>query len=83
LQITPDKLQHLPIGSNNVFVFNFQEALNVAKLQVENGAQVLDINMDEGMLDGPAAMTKFLNLISSEPDIAKVKTIFSTIIILV
>ncbi|KAK2150429.1 B-12 dependent methionine synthase [Paralvinella palmiformis] len=51
---------------------NYEEALNVAKLQVENGAQVLDINMDEGMLDGPAAMTKFLNLISSEPDIAKV-----------
>jgi 5-methyltetrahydrofolate--homocysteine methyltransferase len=44
----------------------------VAKLQVENGAQILDINMDEGMLDGVAAMTKFCNLISSEPDIAKV-----------
>lgn len=44
----------------------------VAKVQVENGAQVLDINMDEGMLDGVAAMTKFCNLISSEPDIAKV-----------
>ena len=41
-------------------------------LQVENGAQVLDINMDEGMLDGVAAMTKFCNLIASEPDIAKV-----------
>ena len=44
----------------------------MAKIQVENGAQVLDINMDEGMLDGPAAMTKFCNLIASEPDIAKV-----------
>ena len=44
----------------------------IAKTQVENGAQVLDINMDEGMLDGVAAMTKFVNLISSEPDIAKV-----------
>ena len=41
-------------------------------LQVENGAQVLDINMDEGMLDGVSAMTKFCNLISSEPDISKV-----------
>ena len=41
-------------------------------MQVENGAQVLDINMDEGMLDGVAAMTKFCNLIASEPDIAKV-----------
>ena len=49
-----------------------QEALAVAKLQVENGAQVLDINMDEGMLDGVAAMGKFVNLISSEPEIAKV-----------
>ena len=49
-----------------------QEALSVAKQQVELGAQVLDINMDEGMLDGKAAMTRFLNLISSEPDVAKV-----------
>lgn len=44
----------------------------MAKQQVELGAQVLDINMDEGMLDGKAAMTRFLNLISSEPDVAKV-----------
>merc|ERR1712223_1149867 len=51
---------------------NFEEALSIAKLQVENGAQVLDINMDEGLLDGVAAMTKFCNLIASEPDIAKV-----------
>lgn len=49
-----------------------QEALNVAKLQVENGAQILDINMDEGMLDGETAMARFCNLIASEPDIAKV-----------
>jgi 5-methyltetrahydrofolate--homocysteine methyltransferase len=44
----------------------------VAKKQVENGAQILDINMDEGMLDGPTAMTKFVNLISTEPEIARV-----------
>merc|ERR1719348_1476490 len=50
----------------------YDEALTIAKLQVENGAQILDINMDEGMLDGVAAMEKFCNLISSEPDIAKV-----------
>jgi len=50
----------------------YDEALSVAKIQVENGAQVLDINMDEGLLDGVAAMTKFCNLISSEPDIARV-----------
>ncbi|XP_037987707.1 methionine synthase isoform X5 [Motacilla alba alba] len=51
---------------------NYEEALSVAKLQVEMGAQILDINMDDGMLDGPTAMTRFCNLISSEPDIAKV-----------
>ncbi|CAD5120349.1 DgyrCDS8923 [Dimorphilus gyrociliatus] len=51
---------------------NYEEALNVAKDQVENGAQILDINMDEGMLDGVAAMTRFCNLIASEPDVAKV-----------
>uniref|UniRef100_A0ABK0LMP9 Methionine synthase n=1 Tax=Rattus norvegicus TaxID=10116 RepID=A0ABK0LMP9_RAT len=51
---------------------NYEEALSVAKVQVEMGAQVLDINMDDGMLDGPSAMTKFCNFIASEPDIAKV-----------
>jgi len=50
----------------------YEEALAIAKSQVESGAQVLDINMDEGMLDGVAAMTKFVNLIASEPDISKV-----------
>lgn len=52
--------------------FFLQEALGVARVQVEMGAQVLDINMDDGMLDGPSAMTRFCNLIASEPDIAKV-----------
>jgi 5-methyltetrahydrofolate--homocysteine methyltransferase len=51
---------------------NFDEALAVARQQVEAGAQVIDINMDEGMLDGVAAMRKFLNLIASEPDISRV-----------
>lgn len=50
-----------------------QEALSIAKAQVEMGAQVLDINMDEGMLDGPTAMTRFCNYIASEPDIARVR----------
>ncbi len=50
----------------------YEEALQVARVQVENGAQVLDINMDEGLLDSEAAMIRFLNLIASEPDIAKV-----------
>ena len=49
-----------------------QEALAVAKEQVEMGAQVLDINMDEGMLDSKRAMARFLNLIASEPDVSKV-----------
>lgn len=49
-----------------------QEALSIAKAQVEMGAQVLDINMDEGMLDGPAAMARFCNFIASEPDVARV-----------
>lgn len=51
---------------------NYEEALSIAKAQVEMGAQVLDLNMDEGMLDGVSAMTRFCNLIASEPDIAKV-----------
>jgi 5-methyltetrahydrofolate--homocysteine methyltransferase len=51
---------------------NYNEALEVAKQQVETGAQVIDVNMDEAMLDGEAAMVKFLNLIASEPDISKV-----------
>lgn len=57
---------------NHVLLFLLQEALSIAKVQVEMGAQVLDINMDDGMLDGPSAMTRFCNLIASEPDIAKV-----------
>lgn len=51
---------------------NYAEALAVARDQVEGGAQILDVNMDEGMLDGVYAMTTFLNLIASEPDIARI-----------
>lgn len=51
---------------------NYQEALDIARNQVENGAQIIDINMDEGMLDSQAAMVRFLNMISGEPDIARV-----------
>jgi len=50
----------------------FEEALAVARTQVEDGAQIIDINMDEGMLDSEAAMVTFLNLIASEPDISRV-----------
>lgn len=50
----------------------YEEALDIARNQVEGGAQIIDINMDEGMLDGKEAMVHFLNLIASEPDIARV-----------
>lgn len=50
----------------------YETALEVARDQVENGAQIIDINMDEGMLDGVEMMQKFLHLIASEPDISKV-----------
>ncbi|ELK05114.1 Methionine synthase [Pteropus alecto] len=55
-----------------VMAGSYEEALSVAKVQVEMGAQVLDVNVDDGMLDGPSAMTRFCNFIASEPDIAKV-----------
>jgi 5-methyltetrahydrofolate--homocysteine methyltransferase len=51
---------------------NYEEALDVAQQQVNNGAQIIDVNMDEGMLDSQAAMVRFLNLIASEPEISKV-----------
>src|SRR4026209_1421315 len=50
----------------------YEEALSVARQQVENGAQVLDVNMDDALLDGVQAMTTFLNLLQAEPDIAKI-----------
>lgn len=50
----------------------YEEALDIARAQVEGGAQIIDINMDEGMLDGVHAMTTFLNLIAAEPDISRV-----------
>jgi len=51
---------------------NYNEAIEVARHQVDGGAQILDVNMDEGMLDGVYAMTTFLNLIASEPDISRI-----------
>ncbi len=51
---------------------NYEEALSIARQQVENGAQVIDINMDDAMLDSETAMVKFLNLVAAEPDIARV-----------
>jgi 5-methyltetrahydrofolate--homocysteine methyltransferase len=50
----------------------FEDAVEVARQQVDNGAQILDVNMDEGLIDSEAAMVRFLNLIASEPDIARI-----------
>ena len=51
---------------------NFNEAIEVAREQVLGGAQIIDVNMDEGMIDGVQAMTTFLNLMAAEPDIARI-----------
>ena len=51
---------------------NYEEAVEIAREQVNGGAQIIDINMDEGMIDGVAAITKFINLIAAEPDISRV-----------
>src|ERR1043165_5729275 len=51
---------------------SYEEALSVARQQVENGAQILDVNMDDALLEGVAAMTTFLNLLQAEPDIARI-----------
>jgi 5-methyltetrahydrofolate--homocysteine methyltransferase len=61
-----------PKFSKLILAGQFEEALAVARQQVQNGAQIIDINMDEGMLDGVKAMTHFLNLVGSEPDISRV-----------
>jgi 5-methyltetrahydrofolate--homocysteine methyltransferase len=57
---------------------DYEEALSVARQQVENGAQMIDVNMDEGMLDALTAMPRFLNLIASEPDIARVPIVIDS-----
>ena len=61
-----------PRFSKLILAGDYDAALAVARQQVEAGAQIIDINMDEGMIDGIAAMTKFMNLIAAEPDISKV-----------
>jgi 5-methyltetrahydrofolate--homocysteine methyltransferase len=61
-----------PRFSKLILEGRFEEALSVARQQVEGGAQIIDINLDEGMLDSKGAMTTFLNLVASEPDIARV-----------
>ncbi len=57
---------------------NYERALGVARQQVENGAQMIDVNMDEGLLESEAAMVRFLNLIGSEPDISKVPVVLDS-----
>lgn len=57
---------------------NFEEALSVARHQVEGGAQMIDVNMDEGMLDSEESMTRFLNLIGAEPEIAKLPLVIDS-----
>src|SRR5881409_1892126 len=61
-----------PKFSKFILAGQYEEALSVARDQVEGGAQIVDVNMDEGLLDSEAAMTRFLNLIAAEPDIARV-----------
>ena len=61
-----------PSSASLIEADDYNGALDVARAQVANGAQIIDINMDEGMLDSEAAMVRFLNLIASEPDIARV-----------
>jgi len=61
-----------------VLAGDYQEALSVARQQVENGAQMIDVNMDEAMLDSKKAMTTFLNLIASEPDISRVPVVIDS-----
>lgn len=60
------------VFANLIINEKYDEALSVARQQVENGAQIIDINMDEGMLDAVKAMKYFLNLVASEPDIARI-----------
>ncbi len=57
---------------------NYEEAVRVAAQQVENGAQMIDVNFDDGLLDGEACMTRFLNLIAAEPDIARVPIVIDS-----
>jgi 5-methyltetrahydrofolate--homocysteine methyltransferase len=61
-----------PKFSKFILAGQYEEGVSVARAQVEGGAQIIDVNMDEGMLDSEAAMTRFLNIIAAEPDIARV-----------
>src|SRR2546429_6059211 len=67
-----------PKFSKLVLAANFEGALTVARQQVQGGANLLDVNMDEGMIDSEAAMTRFLNLIGSEPEIARIPVVIDS-----
>src|SRR6201993_2569401 len=82
LTITPDtgfvvigertNITGSPKFSKLILGGDFDSALAIARQQVQGGANILDVNMDEGMIDSEAAMTRFLNLIASEPEIARI-----------
>lgn len=61
-----------PLFSKAILAGNYEEALKIAKQQVESGASIIDVNVDEGLIDSEAVMTRFINLVASEPDICKV-----------
>src|SRR5882762_5878283 len=67
-----------PKFSKLILAGDFDGALAVARHQVEGGANILAVNMDEGMIDSEAAMTRFLNLIASEPDISRIPIMIDT-----
>src|SRR5439155_2886150 len=67
-----------PKFSKLILADNFEGALAVARQQVQGGANLLDVNMDEGMIDSEAAMTRFLNLIGSEPEIARIAVVIDS-----
>src|SRR5206468_4996828 len=67
-----------PRFSQLVLSGDFATALSVARQQVESGAQMIDINMDEAMLDSKATMVKFLNLVAAEPDISRVPVVIDS-----
>src|SRR3989339_25665 len=68
---TPEHIKAITKVAKHILAGNYNSALSIARNQVDGGAQILDVNLDEGLLDSEEAMTKFLNLLSSEPDIAK------------
>src|SRR6202166_1870384 len=67
-----------PKFSKLILAGDFEEALAVARQQVQGGANMLDVNMDEGMIDSEAAMTRFLNLVGSEPEIVRIPIVIDS-----